>query len=470
VAFFVRSYRRAADLRERAQIRWLLYIAVVVGALAVPFYYVPIILSQTPLLPQPAGTALSVSIPIVLAMNILGYNLYEIDILINRSLVYGTVAAALATLFGGGLVVVNGITLALTGQPTPTAVIAVLAALCGAAFQPLRRAIQQIVDRRFYRIGINYEQVVERQKRLEQLIVDIPGHTQFGPYRDLEYVGRGSSAQVYRATHTESGLPVAIKLLPPLSGADQGFRRRFEREARLIARLQHPNIIQLYDFGEVFGATFMVLEYIEGPSLDDYLRECAPLPLDRALPILRDIAGALDYAHSRGLVHRDVKPSNVMIETATPLPPALPIALKARLAGQGGNGNLAQAAFKRAVLTDFGIARMEADDTRLTLTGLMGTFEYIAPEQIEAAASVDGRADIYSLGVVAYEMLTGRLPFKAGSVGAALIAHLMHPPPDPRERVPDLPEPTAAALLRALAKKPDQRFGTPSEFVAALAG
>ncbi|MCA2001721.1 MAG: serine/threonine protein kinase, partial [Chloroflexi bacterium] len=156
------------------------------------------------------------------------------------------------------------------------------------------------------------------------------------------------------------------------------------------------------------------------------------------------VAHALDYAHNRGLVHRDVKPSNVMLDSST-LPP-------------------------RAVLTDFGIAKIADAHTKITNTAMLGTFDYIAPEQIQASAEVDGRADVYALGVMTYQMLTGSLPFQRPNTGALLLAHLNAPPPDARETAPGLPRSSARAIQKAMAKKPAERFFTASEFIAALEG
>ena len=161
------------------------------------------------------------------------------------------------------------------------------------------------------------------------------------------------------------------------------------------------------------------------------------------MPLLLNVCGALDYAHQAGLVHRDIKPSNVMLDSTRDA--------------------------SRAVLTDFGIAKFSHSLTNITASAVLGTFDYIAPEQIEAAANVDGRADIYSLGVMTYQLLTGSLPFKRSSTGAVLLAHMTAPPPDPRELTPALPRSTAQAIQRAMAKNPVERFASAGEFVTALA-
>lgn len=280
-----------------------------------------------------------------------------------------------------------------------------------------------------------------------------PGGTfagaQLGQYEVLALLGRGGMAEVYRGRHTRLDRIVAIKVLPPSLAAEADFRQRFEREARAVAALKHPNIVQIFDFGDAEGTYYMVMEYIAGQDLAHVMRQTGPMPLEQVCSLVRGIASALDYAHAQGLVHRDVKPSNVMLEAE----------------GQGGE----QPGARRAVLTDFGIAKILAGSTGATKTGMVGTLDYIAPEQIRAAGTVDARADIYALGVMLYQMLTGRLPFVCDNPGAVLVAHLQQPPPDPRLALPSLPEGVARAILCALAKDPDERFRTAGALLEALA-
>jgi serine/threonine-protein kinase len=215
------------------------------------------------------------------------------------------------------------------------------------------------------------------------------------------------------------------------------------REAQVISTLEHPNIVRMFDSGEQNGKYYMVMEYISGKDLDHLLNANGTIPLVQALSILKQVAGALDYAHARGYVHRDIKPSNVILDGA--------------------------ANEQRAVLTDFGIAKIVDARTVMTRTGYMlGTFSYIAPEQIEESSNVDGRADIYALGVMAFQMLTGQLPFTQNNPGALLIAHMTQPPPDASLFVPDLPSTVSMAIQKAMSKKPADRFLTASEFITEL--
>jgi tRNA A-37 threonylcarbamoyl transferase component Bud32 len=251
-----------------------------------------------------------------------------------------------------------------------------------------------------------------------------------------EEIGQGATSVVYRATHIRLGRAAALKLLTPALG-DADFSDRFVRESRLAASLQHPNIVPIFDAGEEDGVLFIAMAYVPEGDLGAALREDGKLELRRALRVAAQIADALDVAHSHGLVHRDVKPANVLVT-------------------EDG----------RALLTDFGAVK-EARAPKLTRTGgFLGTVDYAAPEQIEGAA-VDARADVYSLTCVLWECLTGTPPFRRSSEFATLYAHLNDPPPDLRSRRPDLPGGLENVLSRGLAKSPVDRFASCGELVAA---
>jgi len=259
-----------------------------------------------------------------------------------------------------------------------------------------------------------------------------------GPYQIMAEIGRGGMATVYKGYDPVNRRYVAIKVLPPDLSRDQEFVERFRREAAAAGRLRHPNIVAIYDVQPQAGLYAIVMEYVEGQSLAALIRQGGAMPPQRAAAIVAQIASALDYAHSQGVVHRDVKPSNIL------------------LAPSG-----------RAVLTDFGIARLSTDRT-LTRTGaIIGTPEYMSPEQAQGE-TVMPQSDVYSLGVVLYEMLTGRVPF-SGPTHAVLLAHITRLPPPPRALNPALTPAVEAAVLRALAKAPAERYRSAGEMAQALA-
>ena len=261
-----------------------------------------------------------------------------------------------------------------------------------------------------------------------------------GAYQIVSELGRGGMAVVYKAFQPSLNRYVALKVLPEYFQHDPEFVARFRQEAQAAAQLSHPNIVVIHDIGEQAGVYYIAMEYLEGGSLRDRLAQTAAqggaYSPQEALSVLEQVGSALDYAHSRGLIHRDVKPANILF---------------------GADG--------RPRLTDFGIARA-ADSARLTRTGvLLGTPEYMSPEQAQGE-SIDRRSDLYALGVVAYEMLTGRVPFQGNTPHATLHSVVYEAPPPPRQVKPGLSPEVEAALLQALAKRPEARF----QQAAALAG
>jgi serine/threonine protein kinase len=262
--------------------------------------------------------------------------------------------------------------------------------------------------------------------------------TEVAGYRIVEEAGSGGMGVVYRAEETGlGGRPVALKLLPPALAGDPDFRARFLREMRVAAAIDHPNIVPIYRAGEERGLLYLAMRYVHASDLRRVLETEGRLEPARALAILDQVARALDAAHARGLVHRDVKPGNILLA-----PPVL-------------DGDP-----EHVYLVDFGLARPDSDDRSIGGAGsFLGTPRYAAPEQA-AGRPVDGRTDGYALGCVFYECLTGRPPFAEGSGEALLLAHLEAAPPRVTGLRPDLPPAIDQVIARALAKSPEQRFPT----------
>jgi len=264
-----------------------------------------------------------------------------------------------------------------------------------------------------------------------------PGAT-LGNYQIVEKIGAGGMGSVYKAYQPALGRYVAIKVLPPQTAGDPSFAERFALEARAIGKLRHPNIVTAYDFSQQGDLAFLVSDFIDGGTLADQLG--TPLPLEYVLTILTPIAAALDYAHARGVVHRDVKPQNILLShDGTP------------------------------VLTDFGLAKIIGPGSGATQAGaLMGTAEYIAPECASGAEAAGPAADQYAVAIMAYQLLVGRHPFPSDNPISALMAHVHKPVPVPSTIGVPLPANVESALLRGLAKKPEERFARISDFVRAL--
>src|SRR5687768_18313154 len=252
-------------------------------------------------------------------------------------------------------------------------------------------------------------------------------------------LGRGGMGVVFLARDLKLDRLVAIKSLPLHLADDERVRERFLREARTAARLSHPNIVPIHRADEIDGRVFFVMGFVDGESLAQRVAARGALPPMEVIGLLRDVAAALHEAHRLGIVHRDVKPENILIDQRT----------------------------GRAMVTDFGIARV-VEAAPLTATGLLlGTVQYMSPEQVVGEA-VDARSDIYSLGVVAFHALTGRFPFQSESASAVLVAHVTKEAPKTRDVAPDISPALGDIVDRCLAKEPAQRFQSAGEVVAAL--
>ncbi len=262
----------------------------------------------------------------------------------------------------------------------------------------------------------------------------------FGRYEIKGVIGRGGMATVYHAYDPRFERDVAIKVLPGEVLDDPQFRTRFEREAKAVAMLEHSAIVPVYDFGEEEGQPYIVMRYLAGGSLAERLKK-GPMPVDETIRMISRLASALDAAHKRGIIHRDIKPGNILFDQ-----------------------------YGAVFLSDFGIARLKETSGVATLTGgaILGTPAYMSPEQVQGDAVVDGRSDIYALGVILFQALTGRTPYEADTPAKVMMMHLLEPVPTILDKKTDLPPSFEAVIERSMAKQPSERYPTAGELAGAL--
>jgi serine/threonine protein kinase len=262
---------------------------------------------------------------------------------------------------------------------------------------------------------------------------------QVGPYQISSQLGQGGMATVYKAYHAQLDRHVAIKVMHQTFLDDESFVARFKREAQIVASLTHPHIVPVFDYNEYQGQPYLVMKYIEGVTLKQRIFKRPPT-LEEILDIMKAVGSALTFAHSRNVLHRDVKPSNIVIDTDN-----IPY------------------------LADFGLARLAtAGESTMSADMLLGTPHYISPEQASGRKDLDGRTDLYSLGIVLYELLVGRVPFMADTPYAVIHDHIYTPLPSPSEANPDIPAAVEDVLIKATAKKPNDRYATANDMVEAL--
>ncbi|MFI6087620.1 serine/threonine-protein kinase [Streptomyces sp. NPDC051218] len=268
---------------------------------------------------------------------------------------------------------------------------------------------------------------------------------QIAGYRVESEIGRGGMAVVYRAKDLRLDRTVALKLLAPELARNDTFRQRFTHESRVAAAIEHPHIVPVFEAGETDGVLYIAMRYVPGLDLRHLLDESGPLPVGAALRIAAQVASALDAAHDHGLVHRDVKPGNILVAKGTDSDHP-----------------------EHVYLTDFGLTKKSLSLTGFTTVGqFVGTLDYVAPEQI-SGRPVDGRCDVYSLACVVHETMAGGPPFQRDDDMALLWAHQYDQPPPLTEKRPEAPAALDGVLAKALAKRPEERYGSCLEFVAAL--
>lgn len=272
----------------------------------------------------------------------------------------------------------------------------------------------------------------------------LPRGSQIGAYRIERLLGRGGMSTVYLAEHTGLKRMVALKVLSPETAEDEGFRERFIRESELAASLDDPNVLPVYEAGEHDGVLFIAMRYVDGRDLRTVINEEGPLDPARVERIVDQVANALDAAHAKGLIHRDVKPANILLAP--------------------GVGSRAEHAY----LADFGLSKRAASDSSLTGTGVFaGTFKYAAPEQFEGQP-LDGRTDVYSMGCVLFECLTGQAPFQGDQDAVLMYSHILEPPPSATALRPELPWDVDRVVANAMAKRPNERYPTAGELASDL--
>lgn len=286
--------------------------------------------------------------------------------------------------------------------------------------------------------------------QINQLLHGQAVNLTLGPYRIVERLGSGGMGQVFKARHQQLNRVVALKVIRPESLVKPNAIKRFQREAQAAAQVTHPNIVTLYDAGEVNGIHFLAMEYVDGVDLGALVKQSGPLPVAQAVEYVRQAAIGLQHAHERGLIHRDIKPSNLLLTRVRGERPAV------------------------VKVLDLGVARLDgqeaAEPAELTQEGsVMGTPDFMAPEQAKNSRRVDRRADLYSLGCTLYYLLTGKPPFPDGTVVEKLLYHQLEEAPPVEKLRPDTPRAVVKVLRRLMAKRPQDRYASAADAAAALA-
>lgn len=449
----VYRYRKISNQMQRQQLKWVILAFTVILLMFIVYITVPLIfpnIAYPGLYPlslvvytQASLIWMFISIPIILftialfpisiLVGILRYRLWDIDVVINRSLVYGSVALISVAIFFIASLLIQVV----FGNQQIWIALVFSLIVSAAIFNPIRKRVQNLVDRYIYRLRFDLNELGRAQEPLSIINPGMLTGQQFGDYEVRGVIGKGGMGEVYDGFG--NGQRVAIKTMLPEIARDPDLKIRFEREVEIGLSLKNPHIAEVYSQGEHNGTPYLVMEHVGGQDLSDALKIDGKFDPETAIQIIKDICQALSLAHEQGYVHRDLKPSNIMLRE---------------------NGS--------AVLMDFGISKIQ-DAKTITGTGAVGTIQYMAPEQIISSKDVDHRADIYALGCVLYQMLTGETPFSGGAA-QVMFAQIQQPAPDPRDIQDDIPENVAEAILKTLEKDPEKRFNSVDEFPVFMSG
>jgi tRNA A-37 threonylcarbamoyl transferase component Bud32 len=438
-------YRRLFTREQKQQSKWMLLglMSFIIGLVIVSSYrqlYLSGFSEVATLyfaLSFPIETVLSLGLPIALAFAIMQYRIWDIDLVLNRSVVVAGVFVILTGIFAAVFLLTQTLITSIAGNSVTSIAVGISALVVGVAFNPARSRVQHFIDRKLFRLRFDLNQLQAAQERGAKAGV-FSGQV-VDDYFFGEIIGRGGMGEVYKG-YKDSKV-VAIKTLRDDVISDIMAKERFMRESQIS--IEHPNIAGVLDVGEIKGVNYMVLQFIEGRNLKDHLRECITLDVESAVSIACDICAGLEATHKAGYVHRDIKPANIILRP------------------KGDNENF------QAVITDFGVVKLNDASTTLTGTGAIGTIDYMSPEQIRTSTAVDHRADIYALGVMLYEMLTGERPF-SGTVIQVLFSHLNQPPPDISKKRTDIPVNLGIAIMRAMSKEAPDRYESAKAFSEAL--
>jgi tRNA A-37 threonylcarbamoyl transferase component Bud32 len=450
----VHRYRKVASPTERQQAKW--------AFLGIGLVFVIAFLEEAPSALNPSlvehdtpesvlyaliSTGFfvlgSLAFPIGIAASIQQKRLWKIDYVINRGLVYALISVFLGLTFFMFYQLLQGMFTTLTDSQQPAVVALASALIAVSLFRPARNTLQRFIDHRLYQIHIDYRARPKPEPSHGFTLLE--KQSRIGDYEILEMIARGGMSEIFKGRHITTGQHAAVKILLEPYSQRAEFQKRFAHEAKTISQMEHANIIKLIDFGETGKYFYIVMEFISYQTLDTQIKTNAPLSLDFTRHIIHQAAQALDYAHQRGIIHRDIKPSNLLLREPAP-------------------GEI----YPQPVITDFGIAKTNQKQRIRRHGGFVGTLDYISPEQIRASDHVDHRTDIYSLGIIAFQMLTGKLPFQSDTRAGTLIAHLHQPAPNILAYNPELPDQTAFAILKAMTKHPQDRFDQAIQFAQAL--